>query len=71
MKNKVLTITKMGAKETPVQSQDTEDVKMIDTEIKEKTKSSPQDLVKLNPNFSSNLMRINLPIPTHEEMYKK
>ena len=44
---------------------------MIDTEIKEKTKSSPQDLVKLNPNFSSNLMRINLPIPTHEEMYKK
>ena len=44
---------------------------MIDTEMKEKTKSSPQDLVKLNPTFSSNLMRINLPIPTHEEMYKK
>lgn len=47
---------------------------MIDSEKpveKEKVKSCPQDLVKLNMNFSSNLMRINLPIPSHEETYKK
>ena len=47
---------------------------MIDTEKpteKEKAKSCLQDIVKLNTNFSSNLMRINLPIPTHEEIYKK
>ena len=73
VKSKVLTVTKMGAKETPSQSEEG-DVKMIDTENageKEKVKSTPQDLVRLNPNFSSNLMRINLPIPTHEEMIKK
>lgn len=44
---------------------------MIDTEAPEKPKSSLQDLVKLNPNFSSNLIRVNLPIPAHEEMYKR
>ena len=73
VKSKVITVTKAGAKETPSHSEDG-DVKMIDTENapeKEKVKSSPQDLVRLNPNFSSNLMRINLPIPTHEEMIKK
>ena len=45
---------------------------MIDTESPpEKTKGSLEDIVKLNPNFTSNLMRINLPIPAHEEMYKR
>ena len=45
---------------------------MIDTEAPaQSSKGSPQDLVKLNPNFTSNLMRINLPIPAHEEMYKR
>ena len=46
---------------------------MIDTSVpaQNKEKGTPQDLVILNHNFTSNLIRVNLPIPTHEEMYKR
>ena len=51
---------------------------MIDTEKQKdapeepaKAKIALDDIVKLNPGFTSKLVRINLPIPTHEESYKR
>jgi len=46
-----------------------QDVEMIDSS--QKTNSSLEDRVVLNKAFSSNLVRLNLPIPALEEVYKK
>jgi hypothetical protein len=65
-KYRILILKKSGSGSLPESQQS--DAEMIDTSM---PKNSPEDRVMLNHNFSSNLVRLNLPIPALDEVYKK